>query len=85
MHDIKMTIAVYPWPAQIERKDSATKPVEVWEKFAMERDIMFVNYFPYFLNEIPAQKIRDTYFIQDDRHWNERGHTLIARHAGLSQ
>ena len=83
-HDIKMTIAVYPWPNQIERRDSTAKPVAVWETFARERGITFVNYFPHFINEKPAQEIRDTYFIKDDRHWNEQGHALIARHAGLS-
>lgn len=82
-HGTKMTIAVYPWPVQIEQKDSTAKPVVVWERFAGERDIAFVNYFPHFINETPAEEIMDLYFIKGDRHWNERGHALIARHAGL--
>jgi hypothetical protein len=84
-HGIKMTIAVYPWPVQIERKDSTAKPVAVWETFARERDIAFVNYFPHFINETPSEEIMDMYFIKGDRHLNESGHALMARHAGLPQ
>ena len=84
MHGIKLTIAVYPWLNQIEQQDSTAKPVSAWKEFARERGITFVNYFPHFINETPAQEIRDMYFIKNDRHWNERGHALIARHAGVA-
>ncbi len=84
-HGVSLTIAVYPWINQIERHDSTAKPVAAWEEFARDRGITFVNYFPHFINETPAQDVRDMYFIENDRHWNEQGHVLIARHASVSQ
>lgn len=79
-HDIKLTIAVYPWPAQIYHNDLNSRQVAFWKKFATENNIGFLNYFPCFikLNKDKPLKTLDEYFIERDIHWNEKGHGLIA-------
>lgn len=82
---IALVIAVYPWPAQIEQPSATVDPVAVWRAFARERGIRLVNYFPHFVDEQVAGDIVETHFAEDNRHWNEAGHALIARHAGLPE
>ncbi|MBI4707216.1 MAG: hypothetical protein HY761_04760 [Candidatus Omnitrophica bacterium] len=79
-HNIKMTIAVYPWPAQIFHNDFDSRQVLFWKKFAAEENIGFINYFPCFLklNKDRPLKTLDEYFLERDMHWNENGNRLIA-------
>ncbi len=77
-NNIKMTIAVYPWPAQILKRDLESIQVKFWKNFAEINEINFINLFPDFidLQEDPAIAI-NKYYIQKDNHWNFRGHQVV--------
>lgn len=84
---IKMTVAVYPYPGEIQFGQRNSRQVDIWEKFTASNKIGFINYYPDFFNapllESPNTKatlyyILNAYFIPGDPHWNEHGHRLIA-------
>lgn len=80
-HDIKLTVAVYPWPVQIREKDLESIQATYWEEWCRRHGIEFINYFPVFneQGQRNPQNIIDQYFIPGDSHWNRQGHELIAR------
>jgi hypothetical protein len=77
-HDIKLTIAVYPWPIHILKRDLNSIQVIHWKNFAKERSIDFLNYFPNFINKEDPNWVIDKYFIPGDFHWNKNGHKIVA-------
>lgn len=83
-NQIRLKIAVYPWPDQIKAGLLHDKQVLIWEQFAEERDIPFINLFPIFINtELSRDSVIRQYFIKGDSHWNEAGHALVAKHLSL--
>ena len=78
-HQIKMTLAVYPWPDQIMHKDLHSKQVSIWKTWAQSNNANFINLFPYFINEIDPMEILKKNFIVGDVHWNTEGHKLVAK------
>ncbi len=77
-YGIKMTVAVYPHPAHIKRRDLDSVQVRFWKKFTEKHGINFLNYFPDFINETDPDEVVAKYFISGDIHWNEEGHKVIA-------
>lgn len=77
-HDIKLTVAVYPWPTQIVRKSELCKQLEFWEGWARRHGVDLINHYPDFMNRASTEQTIKRYFIQDDCHWNKQGHRLIA-------
>lgn len=78
---IKLTVAVYPWPGQVlyDRTDSIQ--VSYWKKWCAQRDVSFINYFPYFLTgrtESEKENIIDKYYLAGDVHFNKEGHQFMA-------
>jgi lysophospholipase L1-like esterase len=81
-NNIKMTIAVYPWPNQVWYEDLDSKQVQIWKNFSEERGIKFINNFPDFVKK----KISDNdkldiikkYYFPADVHFNEYGSKVIA-------
>lgn len=79
-NNIKMSVAVYPWPVQIQEKDLNSREVTVWRDFTKERGLDFYNFFPIFIaTSTPFEKERKLYFLPNDSHWNEAGHEIIAK------
>lgn len=76
--DISVTIAVYPWQAQILYRDLDSIQVKFWQKFCEDNNITFINLFPEFINEVEPEVVYNTYFIPGDVHWNAAGHLLVA-------
>lgn len=78
--DIELTVAVYPWPAQILKGDLRSRQVTHWEAWAREHERGFIDLFPAFIeaDEDPRETVRRL-FIPWDVHWNEAGHALMAR------
>ncbi|MDY6824966.1 MAG: hypothetical protein SWH68_14400 [Thermodesulfobacteriota bacterium] len=79
-HDIKLTVAVYPWPVQIAAGDRKSIQAVYWRKWCADYGIDFLNYFPLFC---PAKKperkhIIETCFINGDTHWSYKGHQWVA-------
>ena len=79
-HDIKLTVAVYPWPVQIRENDLDSVQAIYWQDWCRRHRIDFINYFPVFIDpdERNPQKVIDQYFIPGDAHWNRQGHERIA-------
>ncbi len=76
---IGLTIAVYPWPAQIMAKDVESRQVYFWRDWCLREKCRFVNLFPAFMDgERPAETVLKEDFIRGDIHWNESGHTRTA-------
>jgi lysophospholipase L1-like esterase len=83
LNDIKLTIAVYPWPDQILGYDLNSLQVKYWRKWAQQKRIDFLNYFPCFINKSSISinsrlGVIKKYFIDRDVNLNEEGHKLIA-------
>lgn len=76
--NIKLSVAVYPWPDQIFNKDLKSKQVTYWENWSKTHNVNFINLFPTFINSTKPKKIINDYFILGDVHWNKEGHKLIA-------
>ena len=77
--NIKLTIAVYPWPEQILKRDLDSIQVGIWQKFCHDRHVPFLNYFPVFVqSKIEASKMISDYFIKGDVHWNDKSHAVVA-------
>jgi hypothetical protein len=77
-HGIKVTLVVYPWPAQVLRKELDCRQVTFWKAFAEKRSIEFINCFPYFTDSPDGQANVKRFFLANDVHWNENGHKLMA-------
>ncbi len=79
-NNIKLSIAVYPWPDQIINNDLYSRQVTVWEKFAKNHKIDFYNLFPIFIdNGLEKSKTVENYFLpHNDVHWNSFGHRIVA-------
>lgn len=80
-HGVKLKIAVYPWPDQIERADLNSIQVSYWKKWSEEQGVGFLNYFPSFINSdssVELRRVIQQNFIQNDTHWNEAGHKIMA-------
>ena len=82
-NNIKMTIAVYPWPSQIYYNDLHSQQVEIWKNFSDTNKIQFINHFPIFFdNNIMQDDLKQQikkYYISFDIHFNKNGNKLIAK------
>jgi len=81
-YNIKMTIAVHPWPNQIWYEDLDSKQVQIWKNFSEERGIKFINNFPIFIKKNISDNdkldiLKKNYFPADV-HFNEYGSKIIA-------
>jgi hypothetical protein len=81
---IKLSVGVYPWPAQIREmmlNDSDTNlQVDVWRDFCVNRCFHFINMFPRYFDLVKNSSIHDVYrdyFIHGDVHYNREGNRLI--------
>jgi len=78
-NNIQLSIAVYPWPVQIARRDINSIQEKFWREFCERRGLKFIDFFPLFINREDPKEIYMRYFIYGDDHWNSSGHKLIAR------
>ena len=84
INGFKLSVGVYPWPAQISEMDrnntETNLQVELWRKFCEERCVNFINIFPKYYSLIQKTSVEDVYqkyFIQGDVHYNREGNRLI--------
>ena len=50
-NNIKLSLAVYPWPQQIKYDDIESKHVQMWERFCIGKCFRFINFLPFFLKK----------------------------------
>ena len=79
-NDIKMSVGIYPWPAQILYDNSQSKLVKLMKNFCINRCEFFFNNFTEFFNETTStdkEKIISRYYIEGDVHFNSLGNEKI--------
>lgn len=69
---VPLTVVIYPWPYQVEAPGPGILEDRV-SRFCAAQDITFVNLYPTFRDHEDPQAL----FIDDDVHWNEKGHELV--------
>lgn len=81
---VKLSIGVYPWPAQLlemaMNNSDTNLQVDIWREFCTNRCDYFINMFPRYFDMIKNSSIEDVYnryFIQGDVHYNREGNRLI--------
>lgn len=77
---IKLSVAVYPWPDQLDFDSERSRQVTIWEDWCKQnRCAHFINHFPDFF-EFKSQHAdwRQNLFFEGDVHYSERGNALVA-------
>jgi hypothetical protein len=78
-NNIKLSVAIYPWPDNILEDDLRSRQIRIWDKFSQDNKTGFFNFFPVFMSTSTLkEKIVETYFINGDKHWNKAGNRLMA-------
>lgn len=75
---IGLTISVHPWHSQILEGKTEDYYVTRWKDFAESNGIGFINLFPLFIDGSNAVSSSGLYYIPEDNHWNELGHSRVA-------
>ena len=80
-NNIKLSLAVYPWPQQLEFNDENSKHVNMWRSFCEKKCTKFINFFPYFFEEKKRTsylEVYKKYYFWNDVHFNAEGNRVIA-------
>lgn len=79
-HGIRLTVAVYPHPAQILHGDVDSRHVRYWRDWCQKWQADFIDLFPGFIgdDQTENEKTIQELFIRHDVHWNEAGHRRAA-------
>lgn len=80
--DFKISIAIYPWPAQImfDEDTGREKFGRLWKEYCDGKCEYFLNYLEKFhilKNEIGNAEVKNKYFLKDDVHFNKDGNIII--------
>ena len=78
-NQIKLKIAIYPWPSIISKRDLKNLQVDFWSSFCKKNDIEFIDLYPAFINSTPTDQIIRDFFIPGDVHWNQKGNSYVAK------
>ena len=79
-NDIKMSIGIYPWPAQIMYDNEDSKIVSLMEDFCLDKCEFFFNNFPDFFKKLENENKNDLilkYYIKNDVHFNSLGNKVL--------
>lgn len=74
---IPLTVAVYPWPAQVAYGDLDSLQVSYWKSWAAENGAGFIDLFPPFFS-LDRDRALETLFFPGDLHYTDAGHRLAA-------
>ena len=81
-NNIKLSLAVYPWPHQLENDVVNSKHVKIWQEFCQNKCEKFINYFPIFFEKMNNSSYLETYkkyYFKNDPHFNKIGHKVLAK------
>ncbi len=79
---ISLSVAVYPWPAQLLYDKVDSEQVRIWRGFCQNRCVKFFDSFESFFalkNTTPTNRLIDSYFIAGDNHHTRRGAEVLAQ------
>lgn len=77
-NDIRMNVAIFPWPRQILERRGIDLHVRTWTDFCAQRGIPLLNYFPLFAEQGAPVEVLRNYYIPGDVHWSRGGHHFVA-------
>ena len=80
-NNIKLSLAVYPWPHQLKNDVVNSKHVKIWQEFCQNKCEKFINYFPIFFAKMNNSSYLETYkkyYFKNDPHFNKMGHKVLA-------
>ena len=81
-NNIKLTIAVYPWPYQIWNEGLNSIHVKIWQEWSFQNNVKFINYFPNFvdkkLDKNKKLELLERNYFSGDNHFNKNGNIIIA-------
>ena len=76
---VGFSVAVYPWPDQLEYDVVESREVTVWRSWCKRNGCeRFINHFPDFFALKSQGNWRDLVYIHGDVHFNRRGNEIIA-------
>ena len=81
-NNIKLSLAVYPWPHQLENDVVNSIHVKIWQEFCQNKCEKFINYFPIFFEKMNNSSYLETYkkyYFKNDPHFNKMGHKVLAK------
>ena len=81
-NQIKLSLAVYPWPQQLQYDNRNSKHVKMWKNFCEGKCHKFLNFFPHFFNEKDKKSFLEVYkkyYFWNDVHFNSEGNRVIAQ------
>ncbi len=81
INNIKLSVAIYPWPQQLQFGKEESKHVKMWEDFCKIKCHKFINFFPFFFKEKEKHSflnIYKKYYFWNDVHFNSKGNKIIA-------
>ena len=79
-NNIKLSVGIYPWPAQIMFDNQESKIVKMMTNFCENRCEFFFNNFPDFFEEtsvLSKKEIVSKYYINGDVHFNSLGNEKL--------
>jgi len=80
-HGIKLSVGVYPWPAQLLYDQQQSLHVDIWKNFCKDKCNHFYDSYPSFFAFVKkegANRAIEKLFINGDIHHNPLGAALIA-------
>lgn len=75
---IGLTVAIYPWPANIIDGTRGERCELVWQSWARERGVDLIDFFDLFMVQPEPVSVIRRFFIPGDVHWNPEGHRFVA-------
>mgnify|MGYP001308461921 CR=1 FL=1 len=80
--NIKFSLAIYPWPHNLQTIKNSTFYQNEWYEFCRLRCEHFFNYFNEFEEELAHSEFLDVYnkyYFWGDVHFNKKGNILISK------
>jgi len=72
-HDVRLVLAIYPWPQQVRAGQLDNAHTRTWTRFARNEGVPLLNLFRVFGEDGKLEL-----FIPGDIHWNAAGHRRVA-------
>ena len=76
-HGVRLSLAFYPWPAQLYHTEVPCRSRQLWSGWARENRVPALDLYPAF-QRVPWESAVTQYFIPGDVHWNPAGNALVA-------
>lgn len=83
-NNIKLSVGVYPWPAQLLEMSKSNSDnnlqSSIWREFCLNKCVNFIDMFPIFshlIDNSTVESVYQNYFIDGDVHYNKDGNSLV--------